>query len=536
MKIKLTFATPEAGAAFLAMTGEKSLDRVNIGLVQMALKAEGLNECQAVGEPSMFHIKHPDGTWTTELVADPIERLLNGELLEPADMPIKMLSTDSVLDAEEHEWAQNRIANRYNPLIANPYCAEFIPMREVQVIVVDSGINAEHQEFDGLNITNLWKLPDLPDYSDNLGHGTSITSLIAGTSLGINSDIVIMNVRISAEGRKPTLTELGQAMDAIAAHHATCPEVPKIVNMSWATPKSEYLKAKMQQLVDAGLFLVAAAGNSPIDIDDATPAGTPEVFTVAASKQDDTEMWTVYGTNKKIDVYAPGEKIWTASFTSNSGYGFTAGSSYSAAFVSGVASMLMGMRSVPLPASEIANVIRMDATPNALIVNDKVSQDENRLLHRPDSNSLPVDDVQFLGSYYMHEVGMISTNIKVLMPVSILDQFNDQPTTYSLHYPDPATEALLGTSTIDNTGFVQILIDPAFEFSNGELVKQLYFTVKAECPGMMFETSKIYFFLTADEATAMDVKPYLDELAASSSFTFLEEVDFESLPSKHPKS
>jgi hypothetical protein len=450
--------------------------------------------------------------------------------MEPFDAPIKMLAEDLDL------WAENRIANRYQPFVANPYFAEITPQRSVEVIIVDSGINAAHEEFNGVLIKDLFHIDAFEDGTDDLGHGTAIAALIAGVKLGMNHSAFIRNVKISSKDRKPTLSELGSIFDAIMSHHTGTLEVPKVVNLSWAIPRSAYLDEKINALIEAGITVVAAAGNSDLNIDDVTPAGLPGVFTVASSTKDDRALYNVYGVTKKIDMYAPGEAITVPSpFTSNE-YATNTGSSFSAAFVSGVASMLYGMRATAPLASDVAKSIVADATMNALIVGSGVSQAENRLLHRPDTNSMPEDNVQYLGVNTLGQEDGMFVDVRMLMPASTLSQANGDDAVFSLSYGTDEIAEIMAPSTVDKGGKVAIRIAPGTTLPEGVKVKQMWFSVTLDCPGIKFVSPPIYFFLVTPEATSLDVKPQLDELSASSSFTFLEEVDQESVVYKGIKS
>lgn len=531
MYLTLTFASPDREAAFLSITGELSIDKVNVGLINFAMNFPGIATIETVGPAINFHIRQSDGTWSTEEVLDPVTRIRAGEVMEPFDAPIKMLADDTV-----DKWAENRIANRYRPFIPNPYFAEITPQRSVEVIIVDSGIDASHTELAGVMISDLFHVGAYPDGTDDLGHGTAIASLVAGSTLGMNSHAFIRNVKISSKDRKPTLGELGIIFDSILSHHSGCLDVPKVVNLSWAIPRSAYLDEKINALLEAGVMIVAAAGNSDVNIDDVTPAGVPGVFTVAASSKDDKALYNVYGVTKKLDIYAPGDTVAVPTILSGDQYSTNTGSSFSAAFVSGVASVLFGLRSSAPTSNEVSKSIIEDSTRNALIVQSNVSQAENRLLHRPDTSSLPDNNIQYLGVNILGADDSMFVDVKMLMPATTLAQANGENAVFSLVYDDASVEALMGSSIVTQTGVVKILLDPNAKLDPGVLVKQMWFRVVLDCPGIKFVSPPIYYFLATTEATSSDIKPLLDELSASSSFTFLEEVDQESVVSKGIKS
>ena len=67
----------------------------------------------------------------------------------------------------------------------------------------------------------------------------------------------------------------------------------------------------MDVLSDAGIVVVASAGNSDCDACLQTPAFAPRAITVGASTQDDkAALFSDFG--KCIDIYAPGVNITSA--------------------------------------------------------------------------------------------------------------------------------------------------------------------------------------------------------------------------------
>lgn len=528
--LKLTFITPEKAQAFMLATGETDINQVHIGLINFVLKFDGLATCEMTGDAIEFYIHGKDGSWSTETVSNPVSRIKAGEVMEPFNTPIKMLSVPVDL------WAENRIANRYQPFVVNPYFAEVIPQRSVQVIVVDSGINQNHVEFQNGDIVNLFNVPFYSDCTDDLGHGTGISALVAGATLGINPHAALRIIKISSKDRKPTLGELGDIFDQLLTYHTDNLSIPKVINLSWAIPRSAYLDQKINALIEAGAIVIAAAGNSDLNIDDMTPAGTDGVFTVGASTRDDKALYDVYGVTKKIGIYAPGETVAVPVFNSNTDYETNTGSSFSAAYVSGVASMLYGMRSQTPLANEVMKAITDDSTLNALILSTNVSQAENRMLHRPDTNSLPENNIQYLGVNVIGADDSMFVDVRMLMPASTLEQANGENVTYTLTYGDDSIAALMSSSSVTTAGVVNIRLNTGAILDPEVKVKQMWFTVTLECPGIKFVSPPIYYFLATKEATSSDIKPLLDELSASSSFTFLEEVDQESVVSKGIKS
>jgi len=213
----------------------------------------------------------------------------------------------------------------------------------VNVYVMDSGINQQHEEFTDRNISLLYSTTN--DYIDETGHGTAVASLIAGKTCGLTSPNVKI-IKLWGVNHQALQSQILSALDAILWDSLNSDGMPSVVNMSWGIAKNSYIDSKIQVLLDAGIIVVAAAGNTGVPINDITPASIPGVITVGSYGQDfipsDFSSYTdptivnlsQNATNHgELDVWAPGEKIYAAQV--NGGYGFVAGTSFSSAIYSG---------------------------------------------------------------------------------------------------------------------------------------------------------------------------------------------------------
>jgi len=210
------------------------------------------------------------------------------------------------------------------------------------VYIMDSGINHNHPEFSGRQISLLHSFTG--DFTDTTGHGTALASLIAGQTCAV-SDPHLKIVKIFDSSQPTYQSDLLTALNAVIDDATTISNKLKIVNMSWGIPKNTYIESKIRLMIDAGLLLVAAAGNNGSPIENVTPASMGEVITVGAYNEDflpcnfsnytnpiDTSLTnneTNYGI---LDVWSPGDKIYCAK--PDGTYGWTAGTSAAAAICS----------------------------------------------------------------------------------------------------------------------------------------------------------------------------------------------------------
>ncbi len=210
------------------------------------------------------------------------------------------------------------------------------------VYIIDSGITVDHPEFANANIELLHTFNG--NFADNNGHGTGLSSLIVGPNCGLaNPKLKVVKL---FDNTQPTYqSDMLVALDTILNDYITNGKKASVVNMSWSIPKNDYINAKIQYMIDQGMYIVAAAGNNGMPIGDVTPASIPDVLTIGSFNQNlepsSFSNYTggsdiSYTTNDvnygALDGWAPGELIWAAN--KNGGYGYIAGTSAAAAIVS----------------------------------------------------------------------------------------------------------------------------------------------------------------------------------------------------------
>jgi subtilisin family serine protease len=232
----------------------------------------------------------------------------------------------------------------------------------VTVYVLDSGIQRSHVEFSGLAISAganfvpkidhnstcgqaqiaAGATEDLSvnpaDTADQAGHGTAVSSLIVGTTLGAAKGVTLVPVRVLNCDGSGSESAIISAAEWIAANRV--PGAPAVANLSFGVltnllgGDNNPLDLALQGLIDSGITVVAAAGNGDafggVDACNETPASLPGAITVAAVDIHHAETtWTNYG--PCVDLYAPGELdrvAWigpsNTSIVSNSGTSFSA--------------------------------------------------------------------------------------------------------------------------------------------------------------------------------------------------------------------
>ena len=135
----------------------------------------------------------------------------------------------------------------------------------VRIAIIDSGVNAANADLQSARIdTGCNFLDGTGDVSDDIGHGTRVSQMIAGADNGLGTTGIapgaeIVPLKCFASGRTTSLGDLIPAIMA-AADKYHC----DVINMSWGIQTgSDTLDAAIDHALEKGAVCVAAAGNKP---------------------------------------------------------------------------------------------------------------------------------------------------------------------------------------------------------------------------------------------------------------------------------
>jgi len=207
----------------------------------------------------------------------------------------------------------------------------------VWVVLVDSGVDIDHPALKGhilLDLARNFADEDRPyDVNDQLGHGTAMAGLI----LQVAPCAKIIPIKINPEGSNSFTNEAFElAMDYALGLKEEYPEI-KILNLSLVVDEEdEDIREKMAGLVDAGLLVTAAAGNSAA-YHLAFPANLQTTIAVSAiDDMDSTVSFANYG--PALTFVAPGVNIY-APYLDGS-YATISGTSPATALTSGALALI----------------------------------------------------------------------------------------------------------------------------------------------------------------------------------------------------
>lgn len=237
-------------------------------------------------------------------------------------------------------WHLDRIDHRWYQSMDGLYTYEHTGAG-VYIYIIDTGITASPTEF-GSRLQTGYNayLRTVGNTGDVVGHGTGVAAVAAGAVHGVASGANIVPVKISFDALGHTM--IGDFIDGInwvTAHHVS----PAVANISYGVKDannnettSPDLDYAVNSLIQAGVTVTVAAGNTPKDACDVSPARVSAAITVGASNIQDTRA-SFSNWGNCVDLYAPGENIRTLTYDASEQT--TSGTSFATPAVAGVAAI-----------------------------------------------------------------------------------------------------------------------------------------------------------------------------------------------------
>jgi subtilisin family serine protease len=201
---------------------------------------------------------------------------------------------------------------------------------QVAVAVIDSGIDATHPELDGVVADSF----DALDSAEGPhAHGTGVAGIIAAHARlkGAAPRVKILAARAFGANQGSTFS-IVKALDWALSKNA------RIINMSFAGPSDPLFARALTAARHKGAILIAAAGNAGPKSKPLYPGADPNVIAVTATDADD-KLFAMANRGAYVAVAAPGVDILMPS--PGGGYWVSTGTSMAAAYVSGVAALVL---------------------------------------------------------------------------------------------------------------------------------------------------------------------------------------------------
>jgi subtilisin family serine protease len=222
----------------------------------------------------------------------------------------------------------------------------------VNVYIIDTGIYIAHKDFGGRAKWG-YTASDInpPGEYDGNGHGTHCASTAVGTTYGVAKAATVIAVKCLGDGGGGSWSGVIESIEWVAEEHAKNPSARSVGSMSLGGGKMQSCNDATIGATQAGVVMVAAAGNGNSDTCGFSPASASfnngqvtAVIAVGATEQGPTQdqrsSFSNYG-GQCTTVMAPGTSITGAWIGANDAERTISGTSMACPHVAGVAASVL---------------------------------------------------------------------------------------------------------------------------------------------------------------------------------------------------
>ncbi|HEX5870912.1 MAG TPA: S8 family peptidase [Longimicrobium sp.] len=247
----------------------------------------------------------------------------------------------------------------------------------VHAYIVDTGIRLTHAQFTGRISTGYDAVTAGGNANDCNGHGTHVAGTVGGTTHGVAKAVTLHPVRVLDCAGSGTTAGVIAGVDFVGNSHVK----PAVANLSLGGGASTTLDNAVAAAIGKGVTFVVAAGNGnqagrAQPACNYSPARVPAAITVSATGSSDAKAsYANYGSC--VDIFAPGNSITSAWYTSDVATSTISGTSMASPHVAGVAALYLQGNGAASPAT-VTSALIAGATLNK--VTSAGSGSPNRLL------------------------------------------------------------------------------------------------------------------------------------------------------------
>ncbi|WP_245856178.1 S8 family peptidase [Paenibacillus rigui] len=211
----------------------------------------------------------------------------------------------------------------------------------IRIGVIDTGADFTHPDLRhclsyGINLLNRHMMPN-----DDNGHGTHIAGTIAASSrqrgiIGVAPQAMIHPVKAFDHQGSAFVSDIINGIDWCVKNQI------HIINMSFGMKTySRALESAVRNAYQAGVIVVASSGNEGKQATIDYPARLRQVIAVGATTRKG-QIASFSNNSKNIDIYAPGEKIYSTWLRGK--YHELSGTSMATSHVTGVIALMLSRR------------------------------------------------------------------------------------------------------------------------------------------------------------------------------------------------
>jgi serine protease len=231
----------------------------------------------------------------------------------------------------------------------------------VNVYIIDTGIRTTHSQFGGRAIPAFTAIADAYGAQGCHWHGTHVAGTVGGSTVGVAKAVTLYSVRVLDCNGGGTISQVVAGLDWIVANRVK----PAVANMSVSGAASYAFNDAVQRVIDAGVTVAVAAGNSSSDACWYSPSSVYAAITVAATTNLDAQA-SYSNSGACVDVYAPGSAVYSAWSSDDFSMGTASGTSMATPHVAGAAALYLESHPDATPA-EVSAAIVANSTKGALV-------------------------------------------------------------------------------------------------------------------------------------------------------------------------
>jgi cerevisin len=159
--------------------------------------------------------------------------------------------------------------------------------KDVDVYVIDTGININHVDFQGRAKWGV-TIPLFDEDIDGNGHGTHCAGVIGGKTYGIAKKATVIAVKVLRTSGFGSNADVIKGVEWVLEQHlARSGQRKTVANMSLGGGRSAALEAAVNYAVESGVHFAVAAGNDNADACNYSPAAATGPITVGACNRND---------------------------------------------------------------------------------------------------------------------------------------------------------------------------------------------------------------------------------------------------------